>query len=98
MGELEETPVIHAVISDPTSSRTGGEICLSNFGENATTLSTKLCMEVIERDHRIAFFGNYSSLRRRNTTSFPKFGEQPTTPILLRTYNASNAWSNLKGG
>ena len=44
-GEQEATPAAakHAVISDPTA-RTGGENCLSNFGENTDTPSPQLSM------------------------------------------------------
>ena len=37
MGEPEVTPAMHAVISGPTSARTGGESRFSKFGENMTT-------------------------------------------------------------
>ena len=46
MGKQEATPVMHAVISCPTSAQTGWEIGLSNFGENMTTPSTQLCMDL----------------------------------------------------
>ena len=45
MGETEATPVIHAGISCPTSTQTGWEISLSNFGENNTTPSMQLRMD-----------------------------------------------------
>ena len=44
MDEPEETPVKHAVISDPTSARTGGKNRRSNVGKNTTTPSTQLHM------------------------------------------------------
>ena len=37
MGEPEVTPAMYAVISFPTSARTGRYICFSNFVENMTT-------------------------------------------------------------
>ena len=37
---------MHAVISGPTSAQTGGEICFSNFGENTTTPSMQLHMDL----------------------------------------------------
>ena len=37
MGMPEATSVMHAVISGPTSTLTGGDIYLSNFGENTAT-------------------------------------------------------------
>ena len=43
MGEPEATLVMHVVISCLTSAWTGGEIGLSNIGENTTTPSTQLC-------------------------------------------------------
>ena len=45
LGKQEETPVMHAVISGPTSALTGGEICLSYFCENITTPPTQLSMD-----------------------------------------------------
>ena len=43
-GEQEATPANHAVISDQTTARTGGENGLSDFGENTDTPSTQLRM------------------------------------------------------
>ena len=50
IGEQEATLVMLPVILSPTSARTGGEICLSNIGENTPTQSTQLRMgsEVME--------------------------------------------------
>ena len=45
LGKQEETPVMHAVISGPTSALTGGESCLSYFCENITTPPTQLSMD-----------------------------------------------------
>ena len=40
------TPAMHAVISGPTSARPGGEIRFSKFGENMTTPSKQLRMDL----------------------------------------------------
>ena len=42
----EITAVMHAVILGPTSARTGGEIRFSKFGENMTTPSKQLRMDL----------------------------------------------------
>ena len=48
MGEPERTPAMHAVISGPTSARTGGagEIRFAKFDENMTTPSMQLRMDL----------------------------------------------------
>ena len=44
--EPEVTPAMHAVISGPTSVRTGWEICFSNFSDDMTTPSMQLLMDL----------------------------------------------------
>ena len=46
MGEPEVAPAMHAVISGPTSARTGREIRFSKFGDNMTTPSIQLRMDL----------------------------------------------------
>ena len=47
MGKPEVTPAMHAVISGPTSARTGGEIRFSKIDENMTTPSMQLRMKLL---------------------------------------------------
>ena len=46
MGKPEVTPAMHAVISGPTSTRTGGEIRFSKIDETMTTPSMQLRMDL----------------------------------------------------
>ena len=46
MGKPEVTLAMHAVISGPTSARTGGEIRFSKIDENMTTPSMQLRMDL----------------------------------------------------
>ena len=46
MGEQEVTQAMHAVVSGPTSVRTGGEIRFSKFSENMTTPGMQLRMDL----------------------------------------------------
>ena len=86
MGKQEVTPVMHAVISGSTSARTDGEICFSNFGENMSTPSVQLRMDLELEAMESTHSGIYSSLQRRGTTS--------SWRATNHSYRASNAWSN----
>ena len=81
MGEPEVTPAqaMHAVISGPTSARTGGEIDFSNFCENRdmNTPSIQLCMNLEARENELI----PESTKASNDGALLHLGEQPTTPI-----------------
>ena len=77
MGEPEVTPAMHAVISGPTSARTGGEICFSNFGENMTTLSMQLHIDLDAMESALILECSQIS----DDGALLHLSEQPTTPI-----------------
>ena len=76
-GEPEVTLAIHAVISGPTSARTGWEICFSKFGENQTTPSMQLSMDLEAMESELIQESNQAS----DDGALPHLGEQPTTPV-----------------
>ena len=77
MGEPEVTPAMDAVISGPTSARTGGEIRFSKIDENMTTPS---------RQHRMDLEAMESELIPESTQASDDgallhLGKKTTTPI-----------------
>ena len=78
MGEPGATPVIHAVISCPTSARTGWEIYLSDFGESTTTPSTQLRTSMDSEVMESVLISE--STQASDDGALLHLGEQPTTP------------------
>ena len=77
MGKPEVTPAMHAVISGPTSARTGGETRSSRFGENMTTPSMQLRMDLEAMESELI----QESTQASNDGALLHLGEQTTTPI-----------------
>ena len=68
---------MHAVISGPTSARTGGEIRFSKFGENMTTPSMQLPMDLEAMESKLI----PESTQASDDGALLHLGEQATTPI-----------------
>ena len=77
MGKPEVTPAMHAVISGPTSARTGGEIHFSKIDENMTTLSMQLRMDLEAMESELI----PESTQASDDGALLHLGEHTTTPI-----------------
>ena len=77
MGEPEVTPAMHAVFSGPTSSGTGGEIRISKCGENMTTSSMQIRMDLEAMESELI----PKSTQASGDGALLHLGEQTTTPI-----------------
>ena len=93
MGELEATPVMHAVISGPTSVRTDREVCfsLANLGENMT-LTTPLTQLSMDSDAMEIVLISESTQASDDGALLHIASWQATK----QSYHASNAWSNCR--
>ena len=78
MGEQEATPAKHAIISGPTSARTGQENCLSDFGANTTTPSMQLWMDSEATVERVLI---PESIQASEDGALLHLGKQTTIPI-----------------
>ena len=78
MGEQEPTPEMNAVISGPTFVRTGWEICFSKFGQNMTTPSMQLHMDLEAIESELI----PESTQASDDGALLHLGEQTTPPIL----------------
>ena len=85
MGEQEVTPAMHAVISGPTSARTGVEIHFSKFGENMTTPSKQLRMDLEAMESELIPVSTQAS----DDGALLHLSEQTTTPIVQEMLGAT---------
>ena len=79
------TPAMHAVISGPTSARTGVEIHFSKFGENMTTPSKQLRMDLEAMESELIPVSTQAS----DDGALLHLSEQTTTPIVQEMLGAT---------
>ena len=71
------TLAMNALISGPSSARTGGEICFSSLGENTTTPSMQLIMDMEAMESKLIL----ESAQASDDGALIHLGQEPTTPV-----------------